>query len=135
MHRCFGTNPRDLKAAIGPGIQGCCYEVGDEVRIKFESQFEYGASLFREIKESDPVREKYPLLFLSARAPGHSDLPKKIFLDLVEANRQQLLAAGVPAKGIEASPLCTNCNPELLFSYRAEHGKTGRMMGAAGIRE
>jgi purine-nucleoside/S-methyl-5'-thioadenosine phosphorylase / adenosine deaminase len=135
MHRCFGTNPRDLKATIGPGIQGCCYEVGEEVRTKFESQFEYGASLFREIKESDPVREKYPLLFLSARAPGHSDLPKKIFLDLVEANRQQLLAVGVPAKGIEASPLCTNCNPELLFSYRAEHGKTGRMMGVAGIRE
>jgi hypothetical protein len=135
MHRCFGTNPRDLKAAIGPGIQGCCYEVGEEVRMKFESQFEYGASLFRDIKESDPVREKYPLLFLSARAPGHSDLPKKIFLDLVEANRQQLLAAGVPAKSIEASPLCTNCHPELLFSYRAEKGKTGRMMGAAGIRE
>jgi hypothetical protein len=135
MHRCFGTHPRDLKAAIGPGIQGCCYEVGEEVRTKFESQFEYGASLFREIKESDPVREKYPLLFLSARAPGHSDLPKKIFLDLVEANRQQLLAAGVPAKNIEASALCTNCHPELLFSYRAEKGKTGRMMAAAGIRE
>ncbi len=135
MHRCFGTNPRDIKAAIGPGIQGCCYEVGEEVRIKFESQFEYGASLFREVKESDPVREKYPLLFLSARAPGHSDLPKKIFLDLVEANRQQLLAAGVTKKNIETSPLCTNCHPELLFSYRAEKGKTGRMMAAAGIRE
>jgi purine-nucleoside/S-methyl-5'-thioadenosine phosphorylase / adenosine deaminase len=135
MHRCFATNPRDLKAVIGPGIQGCCYEVGEEVRTKFESQFAYAPSLFREIKESDPVREKYPLLFLSARAPGHSDLPKKIFLDLVEANRRQLLAAGVPAKSIEASPLCTNCHPELLFSYRAEHGKTGRMMGAAGFRE
>ncbi len=135
MHRCFGSRPRDLKAAIGPGIQGCCYEVGEEVRVKFESQFEYGASLFREVKESDPVREKYPLLFLSARAPGHSDLPKKIFLDLVEANRQQLLAAGVSAKSIEASSQCTNCHPELLFSYRAEKGKTGRMMGVAGIRE
>ncbi len=134
MNRHFGTNPRDLKAAIGPGIQGCCYEVGEEVRIKFESQFAYGASLFHEVKESDPVREKYPLLFLSARAPGHSDLPKKIFLNLVEANRQQLLAAGVAKKNIEASPLCTNCHPELLFSYRAEKGKTGRMMGAAGIR-
>ena len=135
LHRCFGTNPRDIQAAIGPGIQGCCYEVGEEVRTKFESQFGYGARLFREIKESDPVREKYPLLFLSARAPGHSDLPKKIFLDLVEANRQQLLAAGVPARNIETSPLCTNCHPELLFSYRAEKGKTGRMLGAAGIRE
>jgi YfiH family protein len=134
MHRHFGTRPRDLKAAIGPGIQGCCYEVGEEVRTKFESQFEYAAKLFHEVKESDPVREKYPLLFLTARAPGHSDLPKKIFLDLVEANRRQLLAAGVPAKSIETSPLCTNCHPQLLFSYRAEKGKTGRMMAAAGVR-
>jgi YfiH family protein len=134
MHRCFGSRPRDLKAAIGPGIGGCCYEVGEEVRTKFESQFEYAASLFHEVKESDPVREKYPLLFLTARAPGHSDLPKKIFLDLVEANRQQLLAAGVPAKNIEASALCTNCHPDQLFSYRAEKGKTGRLMAVAGIK-
>jgi len=134
MHRCFGSRPRDLKAAIGPGIQGCCYEVGEEVRIKFESQFAYAESLFREVKESDPVREKYPLLFLTARAPGHSELPTRIFLDLVEANRQQLLAAGVLKKNIEASPLCTNCHPDILFSFRAEKGKTGRMMGVAGIR-
>ena len=134
MHRQFGTRPRDLKAAIGPGIQGCCYEVGEEVRTKFQSQFAYGASLFHEVKDSDPVREKYPLLFLTARAPGHSELPKKIFLDLVEANRQQLLAAGVSKKNIESSPYCTNCNPDKLFSYRAERGKTGRMMGVAGIR-
>jgi polyphenol oxidase len=139
MFRHFGTRPCDLKAAIGPGIHGCCYEVGEEVRTKFESQFAYAGSLFREVKESDPVREKYPLLFLTARAPGHGELPPKIFLDLVEANRRQLLAAGVPKKNIEASPLCTNCHPELLFSYRAEKGKTGsktgRMMGVVGIRE
>lgn len=134
MVRCFGSRPQDMKAAIGPGIEGCCYEVGEEVRTKFESQFSYGASLFREVKESDPVREKYPLLFLTARAPGHSELPKKIFLDLVEANRQQLIAAGVPKKNIGTSSLCTNCNPELLFSYRAEKGKTGRMMAVAGIK-
>ena len=135
MERCFGSRPRDLKAAIGPGVQGCCYNVGEEVRTKFESQFEYGASLFREVKDSDPVREKYPLLFLTARAPGHGILPPKIFLDLVEANRRQLRAAGVPTKNIESSPLCTSCHPDVLFSYRAEKGKTGRLMGAAGIRE
>ena len=134
MVRCFGSRPGDLKAAIGPGIQGCCYQVGEEVRAKFESQFSYAATLFREVKESDPVREKYPLLFLSARAPGHGELPPQIFLDLVEANRQQLLAAGLRSKSIESSPLCTNCHPELLFSYRAEKGKTGRMMAVAGIR-
>jgi len=135
MRRRFRSRPGDLKAAIGPGIQGCCYEVGAEVRQKFESQFAYGANLFREVEESDPVREKYPMLFLTARAPGHSILPRKIFLDLVEANRQQLLAVGVPAKSIEASPLCTSCRTDLLFSYRAEKGKTGRMMGVVGIRE
>jgi polyphenol oxidase len=135
MQRWFGTRARDLKAAIGPGIQGCCYEVGEEVRTKFESQFTYAASLFREVKESDPVREKYPLLFLTARAPGHGELPPKIFLDLVEPNRRQLLDAGVPAKNIESLPLCTSCHTDLLFSYRAEKGKTGRLMGVAGIRQ
>jgi YfiH family protein len=135
MRRRFGTRPSDIKAAIGPGIHGCCYAVGEEVREQFESQFAYAAKLFHEVEESDPVREKYPLLFLTARPPGHSDLPKKIFLDLVQANRQQLLAAGVPAKSIEASPLCTSCNTGLLFSYRAEKGRTGRMMGVVGIRE
>ncbi|HEY1658973.1 MAG TPA: peptidoglycan editing factor PgeF [Candidatus Sulfotelmatobacter sp.] len=134
MRRFFDSRPRDLHAAIGPGIHGCCYEVGEEVRDKFESQFAYAGKLFREVKESDPVHEKYPLLFLTARAPGHGELPKKIFLDLVEANRQQLLSVGLQAKNIEASDLCTNCRTDLLFSYRAEKGKTGRMMGVAGIK-
>jgi len=134
MRRCFGTQARNIKAAIGPGIHSCCYEIGAEVQQQFESQFEYAAELFREIKESDPVREKYPLLFLSARAPGHSELPKRIFLDLVEANRRQLIAAGVSAKNINASPLCTACRTDLLFSHRAERGITGRLMAAVAIR-
>ncbi len=133
MRLHFGSMPRDLKAAIGPGIGGCCYEVGEEVRAQFESQFEYAPELFREIEESDPVREKYPLLFLTARAPGHSILPTKIFLDLAEANRRQLLAMGVPAKNIDVSGLCTVCDNDRLFSYRAERGRTGRMIAAVGI--
>jgi hypothetical protein len=134
MRRWFGTMPKDIRAAIGPGVHNCCYQVGEEVRSKFESQFAYAAELFREVKESDEVHEKYPLLFLTARAPGHSELPTQIFLDLVEANRRQLLDAGITARNIALSPLCTSCRVDLLFSYRAEKGKTGRMMGAAGIR-
>jgi polyphenol oxidase len=133
MQKHFGSDPRDLVAAIGPGVQGCCYEVGEEVRTKFEAQFAYASSLFRQVKESDPVREKYPLLFLTARAPGHSELPVKLFLDLVEANRRQLLDAGVMAKNIEVVGPCTACHTELLFSFRAEKGITGRMMASAGI--
>ena len=134
MRKYFKSDPRNLVAAIGPGVQGCCYEVGEEVRTKFETQFAYATSLFREVKESDPVREKYPLLFLTARAPGHSELPVKLFLDLVEANRRQLLDAGVLAKNIDTAAPCTACHTELLFSFRAEKGVTGRMMAAAGIR-
>jgi YfiH family protein len=133
IRKHFGSDPRDLVAAIGPGVQGCCYEVGEEVRTKFEAQFAYASSLFRQVKESDPVREKYPLLFLTARAPGHSELPVKLLLDLVEANRRQLLDAGVMAKNIEVVGPCTACHTELLFSFRAEKGITGRLMAAVGI--
>jgi len=134
MRRCFGSRPEDLQAAIGPGIHRCCYQVGDEVREHFASQFAYWEELFTETQESDPVREKYPLLFLTARAPGHSYelLPRKITLDLVEANRRQLLEAGLRKKNISASPLCTSCRTDLLFSYRAKK-ITGRMMAVIGI--
>ncbi len=133
MRRWFGTVPRDIRAAIGPGVHQCCYQVGEEVREQFEPQFPYAADLFREVQESDPVREKYPMLFLSARAPGHSNLPTKILLDLPEANRRQLLSVGVLPKNISSSPLCSVCAVDQLFSYRAEHGITGRMMAVAGI--
>ena len=133
MHRWFGSRPRDLKAAIGPGIRGCCYAVGAEVREAFQSQFRCADALFRETKETDEIHEKYPLLFLTARAPGHSELPKKIFLDLAEANRQQLIEAGVPARAIADLGLCTSCHPELFFSHRRDQGVTGRMMAVVGV--
>jgi hypothetical protein len=136
MRRCFGTQPKDIYATIGPGVHNCCYQVGQEVRDRFESQFAYASDLFHETKESDEIHERYPLLFLTARAPGHSEshFPKKIFLDLVEANRRQLIDAGVPAKHITASPLCTSCRTDVLFSYRREKEAAGRLMAVAGIK-
>ncbi|HKW73920.1 MAG TPA: peptidoglycan editing factor PgeF [Terriglobales bacterium] len=133
MRREYGTKPEDVVAAIGPGIQQCCYEVGEEVKSKFESQFAYAADLFREIKDSDPVREKYPLLFMNMRAPGHGDLCVKLHLDLREANRRQLLSLGVKPNRIFTSSECTACNVERFFSHRAEKGKTGRTMAVIGM--
>jgi len=133
MQQHFGSDPKKILAAIGPGIHACCYEVGRDLRTQFEAQFSYAKELFIEVSNYDPVREKYPMLFLTARAPGHSDLGPQIHLDLVDANRRQLLDAGVPAKNISASDLCTSCRTDLLFSYRKERAKTGRMMGAVGI--
>jgi polyphenol oxidase len=133
MRRYFGTRPQGLQAVIGPGIRGCCYHVGEEVISKFESQFEYASALFRETKERNEIHEKYPLLFLTARAPGHDELPKKIFLDLAEANRRQLLDAGVQRKNIFDLGHCTSCRTDQFFSHRAERAITGRMMAAVGF--
>ena len=99
------------------------------MREQFESQFAYADRLFHEVQESDPVREKYPLLFLTARAPGHGELPKKIFLDLAEANRRQLLAAGVPARNIGVSPLCTFCRKRSFIFVSRRKGSDGQADG------
>lgn len=131
----FGSRPEDMIAAIGPGIGSCCYAVGEEVHHEFLSQFAYADKLFHEVSDSDPVKEKYPLLFLTARAPGHSKLGPSLHLDLVEANRRQLLDAGLKAKSICLTGECTNCAPDRFFSYRASQGFTGRMLSVIGVRK
>lgn len=133
MRAVFGCEPKNLYAAIGPCIHACCYAVGDEVIDEFTSQFAYSKELFSEAYDRDPIKEKYPLLFLTARAPGHSNIGPQIHLDLVEANRRQLIDAGVPAGHIWAAEQCTSCRADLLFSHRAEAGYTGRMMGVIGV--
>jgi hypothetical protein len=130
----FGSRPEDLMAAIGPGIGPCCYAVGEEVLSGFESQFPYARELFCEVSDTDPVRVRYPLLFLTQRAPGHSPLGPGLHLNLIEANRRQLLAAGLKPRSIKMVGGCTSCQPELFFSHRASRGHAGRMMGVIGIQ-
>jgi YfiH family protein len=129
----FGSRPEDIHAAIGPGIQNCSLEVGEEVKDAFQTQFEYADDLFHDVQESDAVRERYPMLFMNQRAPGHGDPCIKLHLDLREANRRQLLAAGVPESNITALKDCTVCSPRKFFSHRAQNGKTGRMLAMIGI--
>ena len=134
LRREYGSDPRDIQAAIGPGIAACCYAVGDEVRDHFDSQFAYSAELFHEVMQRDEVHEKYPLLFLTARAPGHHPLGRKQHLDMAMAAQRQLLDACLPHKQIFATGKCTSCHNDLLFSHRKEKGVTGRQMGAIGVR-
>jgi YfiH family protein len=134
MRRQFGTLPGDLRAAIGPCIRKCCYSVGAEVRAEFESQFTYTSQLFEEVFDSNAIHVKYPLLFLSQRAPGHGDLGPEIHLDLVAANKRQLEDAGVRPEHISVVEGCTACDLKRFFSHRAEFGKTGRMMSVIGVR-
>ena len=131
----FGSRPEDLIASIGPGIGHCCCAVGVGGQQQFESQFNYAPELFREVYDSDPVRQKYPMLFLSARAPGHSDLGPSMHLDLAEANKRQLLAAGLRKRAIFLTGHCTGCRTDLFFSHRTERGFTGRMMSVIGVAQ
>jgi YfiH family protein len=131
----FDSRPEDLIAAIGPGVGSCCYAVGEEVLSEFESQFLYARELFHEVYSADVVRQKYPMLFLTQRAPGHSPIGPSLHLDLIEANRRQLLDAGLKPGAIKIVGGCTNCDSELFFSHRGSRGRTGRMMAVIGIRD
>ena len=110
----FGTNPRDVRAAVGPAALGCCYEVGADVTEPFRAKFEDADSLFK------PTRA------------GHA------LVDLHEANRRQLVEAGVAPERVHLLPLCTMCRPDLFFSYRQDrklHDRTGRLMSVIGMRD
>jgi hypothetical protein len=104
MREAYGTDPADCRAAIGPGIRGCCFEVDAAVTDSMAAAL--------------PNWEKHA----RANRSGHW------LLDLAEVNRAILEAAGVRADCIEDVGLCTSCRNALFFSHRAEKGRTGRMM-------
>jgi hypothetical protein len=115
MQEEYQSRTRDLVAAVGPGIGPCCYTVGDEVRSQFEKQFEYAKELF--IRADDNAETR---------------------LDLWEANRRQLLDAGIPEIRINSLRECTACTRSRsgalrYFSHRAEQGNAGRMLNVVGV--
>jgi len=116
MRSEFRSSPEDLVAVIGPGIGACCYEVGNEVEDEFMVQCPYAAELFLRVGSAELNTKKHP------------------HLDLVEANRRQLLGAGLDLEAIAVVQQCTSCNTDRFFSYRAERGTTGRMLSVIGIR-
>ncbi len=107
--REFGSDPQQMIAAIGPGIGSCCYAVGGEVEARFEDGFSYAGELFHTRNDA-------------------------LYLNLIEANRRQLLTAGLAPGAISMVGGCTSCQPDLFFSHRASGGHAGRMMAVAGIR-
>ena len=100
----YGTKPEDIVAAVGPAISVCCYEVDLPC-----------AEHFLALKDLEPEKFVFP------KEDG------KFMLDLLETNRQILVAAGVKNENITISDLCTNCNSRLLWSHRATKGHRGTM--------
>ena len=104
MRREYGSRPEELCCAIGPSICQDCYEVSEDVAMEFEQTF-----------------AGHECEILLAKENG------KYQLDLWKANEIVLLDAGVLPEHIEITDICTCCNPDLLFSHRASHGKRGNL--------
>jgi polyphenol oxidase len=64
----------------------------------------------------------------------HFGQMRRVHIDLVEANRQQLMRAGVSPERIYTAGLCTMCLPEQFHSYRRDKEAAGRMYSFVGIR-
>jgi hypothetical protein len=109
MQAEFGSDPAKLIVAIGPAIGPECYEVDEPVM--------------------GPVRKAFPF-WSDVAAPRGND---KWGLDLVKANKTELLQAGLHEKNIHALGMCTSCRRDLFYSFRAE-GRTGRMLSAVMIK-
>lgn len=135
MRMEFGTRPRDVVAALGPAIGRCCYQVGSDVAKSFAAQFPNAAEWFEGPFDQlaygeDPLW----LPWLTMMPPGHVPPPPRVQLDFRASNRWQVIDAGVPEKQIDVSDLCTACRTDLLFSYRRDGAKAGRMMSVIGVR-
>src|SRR6202171_5657203 len=129
------TRSRDVFSALGLAIGRCCYEGGPEVAQAFAAQFRAAADWFDgPFDQLAHGEEPLWLPWLTMMPPGHVPPPPRVQLDLRAANRWQLADAGVPESKIAVSDLCTACRPNLLFSYRREGAKTGRMIAVIGIQ-
>ncbi len=113
MVKEYGSCAGDIVCAIGPSICQNCYEVSEEVAIRFLENFgtSYGDELLYK-KENG-----------------------KYQLNLHKACEITLLEAGIKKENLDITDLCTCCNPDLLFSHRASNGMRGNLAGVMMIKE
>lgn len=101
----YGVEPQNIRAAIGPCIHKCCYEVGDDFLQSVTD------ALGSEIAEKFITRNN-----------------EVFFCDLVGLNRYLLLDCRVLPENIDVIDECTCCNPDKYFSHRYSKGNRGTML-------
>ena len=135
MRAHYRADPTRMRAVIGPGIHACCYQVGEEVLEQFRSQFPYAEELFSGLDPDNPADTLLPRQIMRDRISIMRILnPATAYLDLEEANRRQLLAAGLRKKNIVTGAPCTACRTDLLYSYRREGTAAGRLYAMIALR-
>ena len=115
MQEAYGTRPEDVVCAVGPSICKDCYEVSADVADIFAEEF--------------PGHEQEILAESEKNSVGMAHADKKYQLDLWKANEIIFQEAGVRKEHLAVMDICTCCNPKLLFSHRASHGKRGNLGG------
>lgn len=103
MHEVYGSEPKNIVAAIGPSICQSCYEVSDDVAEAFRANFTADEA-------ADILLDK-----------GNG----KYQLDLWKANWYVLTDAGILPEHLSVTDLCTACHPDLLWSHRKTNGQRG----------
>ncbi len=111
MQEAYGSVPGEMYCAVGPSICQSCYEVSEDVAGQFLEQFPQAGSKLCEPKGAG-----------------------KYQLSLWKANELVLLEAGIRREHLAVTNICTCCNPKLLFSHRASHGKRGNFGAFIKIR-
>ncbi|HIW83143.1 MAG TPA: peptidoglycan editing factor PgeF [Candidatus Dorea gallistercoris] len=112
MKEAFGTDPKDIVAAIGPSICQDCYEVSEDVILEFQKEF---------------PEESWDRLFYRKKNGKYQ-------VNLWAANEEVLMEAGIPGEQIAVTNLCTHCNPEILFSHRAQGEKRGNLSALLALK-
>ena len=107
MNAEYGTDPKDVAAAIGPSIGPCCFQVDRPVVDIFRENFDFADKY---IRDDENVKGKYKI-------------------DLWGINREMLERAGVKAENIELGGICTMCRPDEFYSHRVM-GEARGTMGA-----
>lgn len=113
MEEEYHSNPKDIVCAIAPSICQKCYEVSEDVALRF----------------LDVFGDKYGDELLYKKENG------KYQLNLHKACEITLLEAGITKEHLDITDICTCCNPEFLFSHRASNGMRGNLAGVMMLKE
>jgi len=100
MKNHFNCKSENIIAAIGPHINECCFEIGNDVYREFVEKLPFSRNMIK------PYGEKWKA-------------------DLSGIITQSLINESIDERNIYDIKRCTVCEKELFFSHRGEKGNTG----------
>lgn len=113
MKEQYGSDPKDILAAVGPSICKDCYEVSEDVILEFQKNF----------------KERYWKDLFYRKENG------KYQLDLWKANEIIFKESGILPEHIAVTNVCTHCNSEILYSHRTSGDRRGNLAAFLALKE